>query len=182
MNAGSDAQEWKMFTIGNVVAEDIHNWMPAPGSVVSWLASPASLAKVRRAPVSAVAPSHQQARHLRNFREHAARGVKMARLCIAAWDIPGRCDIRAMTYILNAHLRRHDTYHSWFEYTDAGNIVRHTISDPEDLEFVPIKHGQMTAAEWQDHLLATPDPFQWDCLRLAIIQHSDSFTCCVVSD
>src|ERR1700739_1047951 len=109
-----------MFAIGGVAAEDPRNWMPAPGSVVSWLASPASLAKVRQAPISAVPPSHQQARHLRNFREHANRGVKMARLCIAAWDIPGRCDIRVVTYMCNAFLRRHDTYHSWFEYTDSG--------------------------------------------------------------
>ena len=43
----------------------------------------------------------------------------MSRLFIAAWDIAGRCDIRAMTYVINAHLRRHDTYRSWFEYKDA---------------------------------------------------------------
>ena len=42
-----------------------------------------------------------------------------------------------MTYVLNAHLRRHDTYRSWFEYTDADHIVRHTISEPADIELVP---------------------------------------------
>ncbi len=45
---------------------------------------------------------------------------------IVGCSMAGRCDIRAMTYVINAHLRRHDTYRSWFEYTDADQIVRHT--------------------------------------------------------
>ena len=43
-----------------------------------------------------------------------------------AWDIPGACDIPVMTAAINAHVRRHDTYHSWFEFED-GVIVRHVI-------------------------------------------------------
>ena len=100
----------------------------------------------------------------------------MSRLFIAAWDIAGRCDIRAMTYVINAHLRRHDTYRSWFEYQDAEHIVRRTIRDPADIEFVPTEHGEMTPAELRDHLLATPDPLQWDCFRFGIIQRADHFT------
>ena len=106
----------------------------------------------------------------------------MTRLCIVAWDIPGQCDIDAMTYIVNAHFRRHDTYHSWFECTDSGDIVRHTTSDPTHIRFVPTKYGEMTPTEWRDYLLATPDPLQWDCFRFASIQHADRFTCCVVID
>ncbi len=81
-----------------------------------------------------------------------------------------------MTYVINAHLRRHDTYRSWFEFTDADHIVRHTIADPADIEFVPIKHGEMTPAEWRDHILATPDPLQWDCFSFGVIQRADHFT------
>jgi hypothetical protein len=171
-----------MVAVGTLGLEAIHDWAPAPGSVVSWHASPASLAAARQAPISSVPPSHQQARHLRNFRDHAARGADMARLCIAAWDIPGRCDIRVMTHVINAHFRRHDTYHSWFEYTDTAHIVRHTIPNPADIKFVPIKHGEMAPAEWRDHILATPDPLQWDCFRFAVIQRSDHFTACIVID
>ena len=112
-----------------------------------WHPSPAALAKARQAPISAVPASYMQAEHLRSYREYAARGLDMSRLVIAAWDIPGQCDIRAMTYVINAHLRRHDTYRSWFEYTDAEHIVRRTIDDPADIEFVPTKHGEMTPAE-----------------------------------
>ena len=56
----------------------------------------------------------------------------MSRLAIAAWDIPGRCDIRAMTYVLNAHLRRHDTYRNWFEH-NGEQFVRRTIPEARDL-------------------------------------------------
>ena len=171
-----------MVPIGTAGLKAIQDWAPAPGSVVSWHASPASLAAARQAPISSVPPSHQQARHLRNFREHAARGADMARLCIAAWDVPGRCDLRVMTHVINAHFRRHDTYHSWFECNDVADIVRHTIREPADIKLVPTERGQMTPAEWRDHILATPDPLQWDCFRFAIIQRSDHFTACVVID
>jgi 2-O-sulfo trehalose long-chain-acyltransferase len=100
----------------------------------------------------------------------------MARLIIFTWDVAGWCDIRAMTHVINAHLRRHDTYRSWFEYKDAEHIVRHTIRDSSDIELVPTEHPDMTSAELRDHILATPDPLQWDCFRFGIIQRADHFT------
>jgi hypothetical protein len=168
--------------VGKVVVGSIQDWAPEPGHIVSWQPSPATLAKARQAPTSAVPASYMQAEHLRSYREHAARGLDMARLCIFAWDIPGRCDIHAMTYVVNAHLRRHDTYRSWFEHSDGEQIVRRTIRDPADLELVPTKHGDMTAAEWRSHILATPDPLQWDCFRFSLIQRADHFTFCVIVD
>ena len=146
-----------MIALGNVAVGSIHDWVPEPGSVVSWHPSPASLAKARQAPVSAVPASYMQAEHLRSYREYAARGLEMSRLLITAWDIAGQCDIRAMTYVINAHLRRHDTYRSWFEYTDADHIVRHTIREPADIEFVPTEHGEMTPAEWQEPSTGHPE-------------------------
>ena len=77
--------------------EGIHEWVDAPGELISWAPSPATVAKVADAPVADVPASYQQAQHLRSYREHAARGTEMARLTIPAWNIPGRCDIRAMT-------------------------------------------------------------------------------------
>jgi mycolipenoyl-CoA---2-(long-chain-fatty acyl)-trehalose mycolipenoyltransferase / long-chain-acyl-CoA---trehalose acyltransferase len=171
-----------VFIPGKEAFGAVDDWAPDPGSVVCWHPSPASLAKVRQAPINTVPASHQQARHLRNFRDHADRGADMSRLCIGSWDMPGRCDIRALTYVINAHLRRHDTYHSWFEFADGDHIVRHTVGDPSDIQCVPIKHGEMTAAAWREHVLATPSPLQWDCFRFAIIQRPDGFTFCFVID
>jgi hypothetical protein len=107
----------------------IHDWSPAAAQVVSWHASPSVRAKARQAAISAVPASYQQAQHLRGFYQRAAHGLDMARLCIGAWDVAGVCDIPVMTDAINAHLRRHDTYHSWFEYKNPKDIVRRTIRD-----------------------------------------------------
>jgi hypothetical protein len=155
----------------------IHDWgSPPPGELVTWNPSPVTLAKVREAPESAVPISYQQAQHLRGYSEYAARGSEMARLFILSWDIPGRCDIRAMTHVINSYLRRHDTYHSWFDFKGAGRIVRRTISDPKDIKLVPTKHGEITPEDWRTHVLATPDPFRWDCFHFGAIQREDHFT------
>src|SRR5829696_3269462 len=156
--------------------EPIRNWLDSPGDVTSWIPSASTLDAARDAPVSDVPASYQQAQHLRAYREHSARGNEMARLNIPSWNIPGRCDIRAMTFVINAYLRRHDTYHSWFEFDAAGEILRRTIVSSGAIKFVPVEHGEMAPAEWQDHVLAMPDPLQWDCFRFGVIQRSDHFT------
>jgi mycolipenoyl-CoA---2-(long-chain-fatty acyl)-trehalose mycolipenoyltransferase / long-chain-acyl-CoA---trehalose acyltransferase len=168
--------------VGKVEVGPIHDWVPAAGSVVGWHASPASLEKARQAPISPVPASYQQAQHLRRFCENAARGIDMSRLLTAGWDIPGRCDIRVMTHVINVHLRRHDAYHSWFDCEDGGRIVRRTISEPTGIKFVPIEHGEMTSAEVRSLALGTPNPLCWDSFRFMIIQRADHFTFCVCVD
>jgi hypothetical protein len=123
-----------------------------------------------------------QAGHLRGYVEFRERGLDYSRTVMGSWDVPGRCDIRAMTYVINAHLRRHATYHSWFEYNEAKHIVRHTIKDPRDIQFVAKEYGVMTQLEWRDHVLATPDPLQWDCFRFGIIQYEHRFALYAVVD
>ncbi len=167
-----------MIRLGNMAFASIEDSAPAPGSVVSWQPSPASLAKARQAPISAVPASYMQTVYLDVFRTNGEAPA----LVISSWDIAGQCDIRAMTYAINAHLRRHDTYRSWFEYTDTDHIVRHAISDPADIEFVPTSHGKMTPAEWPSYILATPNPLQWDCFRFMLIQRSNHFTFFVCVD
>lgn len=169
-----------------VAMKPIHDWVGEPGAVISWHPSKATLAKVKDAPVSDVPVSYQQAQHLLAYRKHEASGTDMARLNIPSWDIPGRCDVRAMTHVINAYLRRHDTFHSWFEYADGGQersdsgvadrIVRHTVANPRDIKFTPTEHGEMSAAQWREHILATASPWQWDCFHIGIIQRDDHFT------
>lgn len=154
----------------------IHDWVDAPGSVTSWRPSPGCLAKLAQAPASAVPASYQQEQHIRTYRSHSANGLEMARLLIPAWNIPGRCDVRAMTYVINSYLRRHDTYHSRFGFDEQDNLVRHTLANPADIQFVATKHGEMNAAQWRRHILATPSPLQWDCFGFGVIQRADHFT------
>ena len=171
-----------MVVVGKVEVGPIHHWQPTAGSVVSWHASPASLEKARQAPKSVVPASYQQAQHIRRFCENASRGIDMSRLLTAGWDIPGQCDIRAMTHVINTHLRRHDTYHSWFEFEDDDRIVRRTISEPAQIKYAPVKHGEMTAPEVRSLALGTPNPLRWDSVRFLIIQRADHFTFCVCVD
>lgn len=158
----------------------IHDWVDAPGTLVSWGPSPACLAKVMQAPVSDVPPSYQQEQHVRTYRAHSANELEMARLLIPSWNIPGRCDIRAMTFVINAYLRRHDTYHSWFGFSAgdeaADSVVRHTVANPSDISFVATKHGEMSASQWREHILETPSPLHWDCFRFGVIQEAGEFT------
>jgi 2'-acyl-2-O-sulfo-trehalose (hydroxy)phthioceranyltransferase len=162
--------------LGPVEIASIEEWNPVQGSLVSWHPTAATLAKAHEAPVSTVPASYIQTRHLNGFVEQAAKGVDHSRLFIATVTQPGRCDIRAMTYVINAHLRRHSTYRSWFEYHDADRIVRHTMADPADIEFKPTRHGEMTPEELRAHLVSTPDSLQWDCFRFGVIQCKDEFT------
>lgn len=154
----------------------VYDWVPEAGAIVSWQPSPASLAKARQAPVSDVPLSAMQEAHLLGFSRYAARGLDYARLVIGSGDEPGRCDVRAMGHVINSHLRRHKTYHSWFEYGNAESIVRHTITDPADIEFVPVRQASMTPSEWHQFVLSSPDPVQWDCFRFGVIQRQDHFT------
>lgn len=156
--------------------EPIHEWVDAPGQLIAWEPSRSTLAKVADAPVSDVPASYQQAQHLRAYRSHVARGTEMARLTIPAWNIPGRCDVRAMTYVINAYLRRHDTYRSRFELTDDDRVVRRTLRSPKDIKMVATDLGEKSATEWREHILSTPGPLQWDCFRFGIIQRADHFT------
>jgi hypothetical protein len=156
--------------------DTVHDWDPGPGSVVAWQPTQGSIANARRAPINPVPPSSMQAGHLRGFVEFRERGLDYSRAIIGSWDIPGSCDIRALTYVINAHLRRHTTYHSWFEYNGAKDIVRHTIKNARDIQFVAKEYGVMTQLEWRDHVLATPDPLQWDCFRFGIMQYEHRFS------
>ena len=159
-----------------VALRSVHDWMGEPGRVVSWHPAPATVAKMRDAPVSSVPVSYQQEQHIRTYRRRRAAGADMARLNIPAWDMPGQCDLRAMSHVLNAYLRRHDTYHSRFEFDADDAIVRRTLENPRHLKFVPVEQGEMTAAQWRSHIMATPDPLTWDCFGFGIIQRRDHFT------
>ncbi len=117
-----------------------------------------------------------QAQHIRGYHNQIAAGLDYSRQLIATCEVPGQCQISAMNHALNAYLRRHDTYRSWFRYTDAGDIVRHTVADPAVIEFEPIDNGEMTVEELHEHVVAIPNPLEWGCFSFGIVQSEDHFT------
>lgn len=153
------------------------NWTPGRGIVTEWTASPASRELAAAAPIDPLPPTFQQEQHLRSA--HTARQLRResARLILTTWNVAGWCDVAAMTGAINAHLRRHDTYHSAFDITATGDILRRTIADPERIEFAPAVLGFMEQDEIREHVLtATPDTLQWDCFTFGVIQKDDYFT------
>ena len=163
-----------MVAIGSISA-----WNPGRGPVTTWTASPASREVMAQAELDLLPPSFQQAQHLRTAHFAKAVGREVPRLIMAAWDVDGWCDVAAMTEAINAHIRRHDTYHSAFEVTgvDAEVITRRRVDDPDRIEFVPTALGFMDADEIRAHVLtATPGTLEWDCFSFGVIQKADHFT------
>ena len=162
-----------MVAIGSISG----NWIPGRGIVTEWTASPSARELAATAPLDPLPPTFQQKRHLRSA--YAARKLRRssARLILTSWNVAGWCDIAAMTGAINAHLRRHDTYHSAFEVTDAGDVIRRTFDSPDRIEFVPAVLGFMEQDEIRAHVLtATPGTLDWDCFTFGVIQKDGYFT------
>jgi len=162
--------------IGKITVGSLNEWTLTPGTVTSWHPTAAAQEKVRQAPVSSVPVSYMQGQHLRNYCERTAAGLSFSRQIIGSCDVRGQCDIAAMDHALNAYLRRHDTFRSWFEHAGNGEFIRHAISDPADIEFAPINHGNMTVDEIRAHVVAIPNPLEWGCFTFGVIQCEDYFT------
>ena len=162
--------------VGPLALGTLADWEPDEGPTVVWGPSAAALAAARRAPVNAVPASYMQEQHIRGYIDQTAAGLDYSRLMVLSCDMQGRCDRRAIDYIINAHLRRHETYRSWFEHAEDGRLIRHVVEDPADIAFVPVDHGELTLPQVRDLLNQTPDPLQWDCFRFGIIQSKSHFT------
>jgi len=156
--------------IGKITVGALDEWSLNSGSVTSWHPTAAAAEKARRAPVSSVPVSYMQYQHLRNYCDRTTAGLNFSRQIIASCDVAGQCDISAMDHAVNAYLRRHDTFRSWFEHAGDGEFVRHAISDPAVIEFAPIDHGHMTADEIRAHVVDIPNPLEWGCFTFGIIQ------------
>lgn len=154
----------------------LSDWSGSPATLTMWHPSSKSIAAAKAAPISPVPPSYEQAQHLAAFFESNQRQEEMSRLLIVVWEEHGQCEHRLMSEVITNHLRRHDTYHSWFEKKD-DDIFRHVLTEPETLEIEMATFGETTAQEWQRLIAETPGSFEWDCFRFGILQRADSFTC-----
>lgn len=160
-----------MVALGN-----IYEWQPPHGPLTTWTAAPSAHEAARAARRSDLAPSYQQNQHLWTAYQAKAINRQLPRLMVVAWDIPGLCDIQAMTAAINAHVRRQDTYHSWFDFED-NVIVRRTLDDPEAIELAPTEFGHLSADQVRTHVLTTtPGTLEWGCFTFGIVQAANHFT------
>lgn len=160
-----------MVALGN-----INEWQLSDGSLTMWTATEASREAARFARRSDIAPSYQQTQHLWAAYHGKAMNRALPRLMVVAWNVLGACDIPTMTAVINAHVRRHDTYHSWFEFENYV-ISRRVIDDPAAIDLVPVEFGTMNSEQIRTHALTTtPGTLEWGCFTFGIVQHSDHFT------
>ncbi|MDH6195953.1 hypothetical protein M2272_002593 [Mycobacterium frederiksbergense] len=117
-----------------------------------------------------------QSQHLRNYSARKAAGLNFSRQIIASCEVAGQCDVAAMDHAVNAYLRRHDTFRSWFEQSGDGEFVRHAFDDPADMEFIPVDQGSMSVDEIRAHVTDIPNPLEWACFTFGIIQSEHHFT------
>lgn len=154
----------------------IKSWNPGQGPVTTWTASPQSRQAMQHAPHDPLPASFQQAQHLQAASLGRTLGRDLPRLLVVAWDVPGVCDVATMTDVINTHLRRHDTYHSAFDVR-AGQIIRRTIADSDQIAFRPTQVGFLDADQIRTHALTTtPGTLSWDCFTFGVIQKPDHFT------
>lgn len=159
-----------------VALENIYEWQPAHGVLTMWTAAPSANEAARAARRSDLPPSYQQSQHLWAAYHGRAMHRALPRLTIVSWDIPGMCDLAAMSSAINAHVRRHDTYHSWYEF-ENGVIVRRAIDDPGVIDFVPMSFGHKTVDQVRTHVLTTtPGTLEWGCFTYGVVQQTDYFT------
>jgi mycolipenoyl-CoA---2-(long-chain-fatty acyl)-trehalose mycolipenoyltransferase / long-chain-acyl-CoA---trehalose acyltransferase len=170
------SREENVLRIGRITVGALDEWTLTPGAVTSWHPTVAARKNARQAPISSVPVSYMQSQHLRNYCERTAAGLNFSRQIIASCDVAGQCDISAMDHAVNAYLRRHDTFRSWFEHAGDGEFIRHAIHDPADIEFVPVNHGHMTIDEIHAQVVAIPNPLEWGCFTFGIIQNESNFT------
>jgi hypothetical protein len=159
----------------------LEDWT-AEGTVVSWYPTEASYASAADAAPHSAPVSYQQSQHLQYYRRQTSLGRDIPRLCIGVWEIMGVCDIDAMSEAVNAHVRRHDTYHDRFGFGENDEIHRYAIADPEAITLAPTDHGWMTPPQIRKLILDTPDPLQWDCFTFGIIQSEDRFMVYIAID
>lgn len=65
----------------------IDEWDPAPGRLVSWSASPDSVARAASAPVYPAPPSHQQESYLRLAHRNATADFRYSGLCVVTAQV-----------------------------------------------------------------------------------------------
>lgn len=162
--------------VGKITVGALEEWSMRPGTVISWHPTGLAQEKAKTAPVSPVPVSYMQQQHLRNFCDRESAGLNFSRQIIASCDVAGTCDIAAMNEAVNAYIRRHDTFRSWFGQGPDGEFVRHAIEDPADIEFVPIDHGVMTEEQIRAHVVDIPSPLEWGCFTFGVIQGESHFS------
>jgi hypothetical protein len=104
------------------------DWSGPAATLTMWHPSSKSITAAKAAPISPIPPSYEQAQHLNAFFASHQRQEEMSRLLIVVWEEAGLCEHSVMSEVITNHLRRHDTYHSWFEKKRTPSFATFSLS------------------------------------------------------
>ncbi len=119
-----------------------------------------------------------QAQHIRGYCEQR-QGTRLLAADGRQLPAAGQCDIRAANYVINAHLRRHDTYHQLvpMQRQRTNNPAYDPGSTPTSSSYQFIMVSSR-CPQIREIVQNTPDPLQWGCFQFkrivlaATISHS----------
>ncbi|MBL1075913.1 acyltransferase [Nocardia sp. 2] len=160
----------------------IDDWRPKGGQLTIIRPSEVSRAAAIRATIDTTPPSFQQDAYLEMARTAKLTGQRFDRLILCAFTLAGVPDIAALVRTTTAIVRRHDSFHSWFEI-DAEYRVQRRVVDAADIHLVSDSWGEIDGplvSRILQHV--TPGPSSWDCFTFAVIDHDGSFTVVVAAD
>ena len=127
-------------------AGTLHGWTPAPGRHIEWIVADEATAR-SNARIDAVGPSFLQRDHLAAAKAKRATGLPHRATVGTTTRIDEPLDADAMAAAITDYVRAHDEVRSFFDVTDAGEMIRH-VAAPEDIAMVttPADGGDSHAA------------------------------------
>jgi len=161
----------------------IDQWTPPSGRLTQWAPSEHGILLSRSASEHPVPPSHQQQAYVQAAARNTDIGYRFSRLCVMTFDIDGPLDTDAMTTAVNAFVRRHDTFRSWFRMDQDDNVIRHIV-DKDALDMVAIHLADHATGDQVRHYAqnTVPGPLEWACFAIGAIDRGTSFTVYVAVD
>ncbi|MEX0427142.1 condensation domain-containing protein [Nocardioides sp. DS6] len=157
--------------------ERLRDWAPAPGRLVVFRPTSASLAAAQAAPVSPGEPSFLQQDHLNAYRGTVAAGGTHRAWTGTATHLSGAFDAGAMAGALARFVVRHEGLRTWFDLSGAA-AVRHLVgSDDVAFEAQELEAPDDWDAAWESFFVALADeacrPDSWPPFVLAAVVRED---------
>jgi hypothetical protein len=152
----------------------IENWLPAPGELLEFLPTTATLTAAEQASIPAAGPSSIQAGHIRTAMDRRSRGLDWSPWLAFAFHVPTHLDREALCAGFTAFVTRHGTLLSWFE-GDIDTLERRAIPiDAVNLEVASRGHAESTErarALVTERFSAGTSPLTWPAFIAGVIDH-----------
>ncbi|MFK4149930.1 condensation domain-containing protein [Streptomyces sp. NPDC004065] len=155
---------------------DIQRCEVRPGRLIEWTLDPAAVTAAAGLPDDARPPAYIQESHIRTARSVREGGLFVPTWLGAAFDLPGRVDLDALTHALRGWMLRHETLRSGFRW--AGDEMRRFTLEPADVSLRRETVGDFADADvlvryLQDRFDVTADALRWPNFLFTAVVRED---------